>query len=148
MGRENEGTRIVALHAVNRPTYGAPAYRFREGGKLPWLQRLCFWVLDRIAPAEPVVTSTIHFEAAKIARVLEMVEDQFQTVVIATGRPPTRLLIGARNWRDMTKDPELPFHVEGDGPYRYTSYSSGIRDKVMRLHVEIVPWMRGIVVLP
>lgn len=148
MGREHE-TRVVALRDEERIKALDPAYRYKAAGKLPWLQRLCFRLLDRLAPAEPMWTAEIRFTRTNVERVLDRVQDQFQVVARRNGdRPPTRLVIGARDWAELTRDPELPFYLEGRGTYLVSNLRQGYQNRVMGLHVEIVPWMRGIVVLP
>lgn len=149
MNREPIETRVVSLHDELRFGTGEPRYVYQPEGRLPWLQRLCFRILDRIAPAQPAVVERVVFSRTNIERVLSRVQDQYQVATRGNrDQAPTRLIIGARDWKEITLDAELPFYIEGSGPFRHSNLSRGERERIMKMDVEIVPWMRGIVVLP
>jgi hypothetical protein len=116
-------------------------YAYRANGKLPWLQRLCFWVLEKLDAQwrEHVVkTERVSFLPRDF---MESLFRQKPEVAAMLGREPATLLIGAPDFEELMRQPEI---------HQYCNFHAiyGKDRRLLDLKVQIVPWMRGLLVMP
>ncbi|OGT59756.1 MAG: hypothetical protein A3E01_04645 [Gammaproteobacteria bacterium RIFCSPHIGHO2_12_FULL_63_22] len=114
-------------------------FTFNPKARLHWLQRACLWTLRKLG--------CHHWgEEEKIARVLidprrvmEALFRQHSEVADALNEEPSRLFIGAEDFKELMMDKDaLPYMT-----FR-TEYNYGRR--ILGLNITVVPWMRGLLV--
>lgn len=123
-----------------RPVLPPDQYQLRRDRSAVWLQRLCVWVLRKLgahAVVEVEDVTPVEFYSDDLISALNR---QRQEVSGRFGHKPARLVIGAEDFRRLMNTPEIHQYVQINTQYRGHT--------VLGLRVEIVPWMRGMVVLP
>ena len=119
-------------------------FAIREDRPHLWLQKVAIWVLrklgaharERGVSYERVVVDTGKF----LDRLLQQREDVRRLL----DRNPSTLLIGPEDYHELTGQ-LLSYHISFISQYHYRD-SSGTY--VCGLKVHVVPWMKGMVVLP
>jgi hypothetical protein len=116
-------------------------FQFRSDKGWKFIQRLCFWILDRIGAYKWVEEITYKRHTIDTGSFMEKLFRQMDELRGHFNRKPKRLLIGAIDFYQlMGGDPtEFPFEFRSE-------YS--LNNQIYRLTVEIIPWMRGILVMP
>jgi hypothetical protein len=121
-------------------------FEFRKDKKFKSIQKICFYLLRKIgafSQDETISYTEIHFDEdefiEKIFKIINNMECIFN-------KRPKRILIGRDDFNKlMNKNYIMMQKIEFDTKYRYGN-SSGY--SIMGLHVEIIPWMEGILVMP
>jgi hypothetical protein len=122
------------------------AFEFRKDRPAHWLQKLCIWTLRKLGAFHhsEVVTFERHVIGKKGRRFMERLFEQRCNLRDAFNREPTRLLIGADDYAELMQEATREyFHFDAEymrGGERYP--------KVCGLRVEVIPWMRGVLVMP
>lgn len=120
------------------------AWSLRQDFRWKWVERLARWLIRKVGvnARHPVV---------EVDRFLIDPEDIMHKLfaqreaLLGMNREPKRLLIGSEDFARLMQHKEMHYHFTVDCEY----YKSG-RDgrRVMGLQVEVVPWMRGCLVMP
>jgi hypothetical protein len=116
-------------------------YAYRANGKLPLLQRLCFWILSRLGAQwveETFKTKRVSFHSDDL---MHAISKQRQEVFKMLSREPTTLLIGAQDFEELMHIPDIREHFAFDVRYNKDR-------RILGLRIEVIPWMRGLVVMP
>ena len=120
------------------------AFKFKPKGRAQWLQRLAWrflnWRGSLDQAYEPKITVTRH--AIDADKFMERIYKQRASLFDAFHKEGQRLLIGAEDYADLMCSPEMAYH--------HFSFQAEIggRQRLMGLTVEVIPWMRGAVVMP
>lgn len=137
----NQTIHYVHHEAHRSPMLMADLYQVRTDRPMVWLQKLCAKIMARLGAhhiGETVEVKRIDIEPAhfmeRLFRQKRGIEDFF-------GHRPSRLLIGSDDYAELmaTAPPEI--RIEFMGTYMHDRRPFG-------LTVEIIPWMRGMVVMP
>jgi hypothetical protein len=105
-----------------------------------WLQRLCFWFLRKrkCNPFDEVFHYTRH--VINTDKAIQAIQNEYQCLDMAhhEGR---HILIGSEDFARLMNSPEI---------YSMTSFSAeyGYDRQIFGMKVTVVPWMRGILVMP
>lgn len=145
-----ENGHITHLRLKDRQVYfdSESVFALRRDRPYVWLQKACFWVLRKLKAFK--VETKVVVESFPIPRG----EDIFQSLGVNFSRlrrdeVPTRLIIGAEDWHELNYSPKFMqytmFHTRYDAGW---CNGKTIEHFGARLSVEIVPWMRGYVLLP
>ena len=139
---------FVDHHMVTTMVEIMGAYKLQPTGRLAWLQRLCWKVLHRMGALaqayEPKMQVTRHVIQAD--KFMDRLLQQRKSMVVNWNREPKRLLIGSDDYAELMCAPE----VIGRGFNFLTEMwrSDGGRPRIVGLEVEVIPWMRGMLVMP
>lgn len=123
-----------------RPVLPPDQYQLRRDRSAVWLQRLCVWVLRKLGAHAVVQVEDVipvEFYSDDLIRALRM---QCREISGRFGHKPVRLVMGAEDFKQIMHTPEIQQYVRVN-----TQYGG---DRILGLSIEIVPWMRGMVVLP
>jgi hypothetical protein len=122
------------------------AFQFRDDRPGAWLQRLCLWILRRLGCFACVDTVRVerHYFGERGQRFMDRLWERRLAICGAFEMEPSRLLVGPEEYADMMSEPvsggafgfDAEYHVNG----RYGPTVHG-------LHVEVIPWMRGMLLL-
>lgn len=119
------------------------AFKFEPTGRAQWLQRLAWrflhWRGAMKQAYEPKVIYSRHVIDADdfIRRLLK----QKSALMEGFHRQGQRLIIGSEDYFELMGQPSIRHHFT-------FAAEAGYRNKVLGLTVEVVPWMRGAVVMP
>lgn len=139
---------IVALDRVVTAAPRLDAFKYRPECGWATLQRACFWLLARIGCFDMDVAVRSRDERREIdgGRVLDRLWEQERMVrrhLDWTGE--LRFLIGAEDYAEIMREPAaaVPFHIDTTAPGGRNGQPT-----LWGMHYDVIPWMRGIVILP
>lgn len=129
-------------------THWKPAYAFNPAGRLPRLQRLCFWFLDRWLRVERADKITQYRRALiRSVEVRDLILTQWQTleaIVMRHGKP--RLIIGWETFNQLCREGfqlsphQFHFHINIPAGRENNSW---VQFQSVRVRVTVVPWIEG-----
>ena len=119
------------------------AFKFKPKIRWCWLQLLAWrflhWSGGLIQAYEPIIKTTRHtIDADKL---IERIIKQRRALFDGYNKHGQRLIIGAEDYAELMECPEIRHHFVFNAEV-------GKYNHIMGLKVEIVPWMRGAVVMP
>lgn len=135
---------FVASHSVTNMVEMLDAFKFKPKGRAQWVQRLAwrflFWRGAMKQAYEPKVTVTRHLIDAD--RFIDRLLKQKRALFDGFHKEGQRLIIGSEDYADLMNSPELTMqHFDFRAEV-------GFGRNIVGLTVEVVPWMRGAVVMP
>ena len=143
MNMRDQLIEFVELHEHSRMIVMPDAYSFCPERPHKWLQRACLWVLKTIgcyAEREELKVTRQQFSGHDI---IEKIFKQRISIHEVYGKESTRVLIGAQDFEEMMQCATINQHLN----FRiYNAYPD--EHQIYGLNIEIIPWMRGILVLP
>lgn len=139
----------VEFVSIRRKTWMVPqedAYELRPDRPAFWLQRLCCAVLRKLGAfrmEEQEGYQRISFDKGEF---MQRLLKQRAALKGDFNREPKVLLIGAEDFCELMRLPDIDRFIEFDTEYRMGGGQRGYI--VIGLRVQVVPWMRGAVVMP
>ncbi len=127
---------------VKRHTFDKrDAFQLREDRPAAWLQKGCFFVLRKLRAFYVGEALTIERHTINASTFMNRLFEQKQSLIGLFNIKPRTLLIGSEDYAYMMKEQiatrQFSFHAE---------YYS--KDRVMGMTVKVIPWMRGVLVMP
>ena len=120
------------------------AYKFKPHGRAMWLQRLAWrflnWRGAMEQAYEPTVKVTRHLIDSD--RFIDRLLKQKRSLFDAFNKEGQRLLIGSEDYAELMNSPEIGHHH-----FDFRA-EVGFGRSIVGLKVEVIPWMRGAVVMP
>lgn len=121
------------------------AFAVREDRPHLWLQKVCCWVLGKLGAYRRDTQTKIEYRTIDADNFMTRIAKQHASVFELLNRKPKKLLIGAQDYAELM--------CETNSRYPFTfnaSYAIGERGvaRIMGLEVQVIPWMRGVLVLP
>jgi len=118
-------------------------YRFKPQGRMQWLQRFAWWFLGKRHALEQAYEPTVKIDRHHIDgdTFMERLFKQEESLLREFNREPQRLLIGSEDYAAMMSEPESRQYFTFDARY----YK---RNSIHGIAVTVVPWMKGMVVMP
>lgn len=135
--------RIITLRQqrVSQMVDLTDTYAVRLDKPYAWLQRICCWVLGKLGAhaqhkQETIKTSTFDPNAV-MDRVIQQYGDVFEVYDIR----PTKLFIGADDFRSLMHEVHVGY------PFTFAAEYTCSKT-IFNMEVHVIPWMSGVVVLP
>ena len=121
------------------------AFAIREDRPHLWLQKVCCWVLGRLGAYRRDTQTKIEYRVIDADSFITRIAKQRESVFELTNREPRELLIGAQDYAELMHETVSTQMFSFDAAY--------MRDErgdrtVMGLRVRVIPWMRGVLVVP
>lgn len=139
---------VLTRHVEHKDVF---AYRYQPGW-YGWerrgLQKLCFWILRKIGAfyVEPVKHNEITRHVVDIPSFMDRIINQRQILRNFWDMTPRRLLIGSEDYEELMCSEEVKHRFQFYGEYWVPGESGN--PKIMGLTIDVIPWMRGILVMP
>lgn len=121
------------------------AFAVREDRPHVWLQKVCCWVLRKLGAYRIDTQTKIEYRTIDADTFMDRIAEQRASVFELLNCQPKELLIGAQDYAELMHEADIPF------PFSFSaSYAVGERGvaQIMGLKVRVIPWMRGVLVLP
>ena len=121
------------------------AFAVREDRPHLWLQKACCWVLEKLGAYRRDTQTKIEYRTIDADRFMDRIAKQHASVFELLNRRPKELLIGAQDYAELMHEADTHF------PFSFSaSYAVGERGvaQIMGLKVCVIPWMRGVLVVP
>jgi hypothetical protein len=141
----NQTIEFVALTKLRTPFDNTEAFQFRKDRPAQWLQKVCFFVLRKLQAFYISDAVTIERHTLDAKTFMERLFKQKDGIERFFNRRPTKLLIGAEDYAELMQEVAatqmFSFHAE------YV-YGSGYGSEILGMTVQVIPWMRGCLVMP
>ena len=121
------------------------AFAVREDRPHLWLQKVCCWVLGKLGAYRRDTQTKIEYRPKDADSVITRIAEQHESVFALMNRRPKKLLIGAQDYAELMRETSVHY------PFTFNaSYEIGERGvaRIMGLEVQVIPWMRGVLVVP
>jgi 3-methyladenine DNA glycosylase/8-oxoguanine DNA glycosylase len=134
---------FVAHESITTMVPMFDAFKFKPKGRAQWLQRLAWrflnWRGAMDQAYEPKVTVKRHLIDAD--KFMDRILKQRRSLFDGFRKEGQRLVIGSEDYFELMSEPVIYQH------FNFTA-AIGMSGRLMGLDVEVVPWMRGAVVMP
>jgi hypothetical protein len=136
---------VIELRPISRVVVLKDAFELREDRPALWLQRVCLWVLRKLGcfACKETIDYQRHVFGDKGRDFMSRLWERKDALWGSFEREPTRLLIGAEQYAEMMRETASSAYFEFNAEYM----KGGRHPKVMGLHVEVIPWMCGMLLL-
>ena len=114
------------------------AYEVRNDRPMVWLQKVCCWVLRKLEAYSQDRSIAYKYYDVDVSNLVEGIYTQLGMLDRDYNLRGKHVLIGSREFMELCNAPEAPYHL--------TMYASDL--KFAGLTVTVIPWMRGILVMP
>ena len=121
------------------------AYSFRKDRPFHFLQRVCLWVLRKIKAHAQTEISYYTRHTIDTRNFVECLLRQTRHLEADHHQKPRRLLIGAETFQRMVGGQEVQNLMNFRCEYEARN---GYAPHILGLEVTVVPWMRGLLVMP
>lgn len=116
-------------------------FTFRADKKWPWLQKICFAILRKLDAHS--IGETVEIERGVIDgdKLIAAIYEQKVEIQTLFNMLPKQLFIGTEDYAEMMREEiaTTPFNFQA---------RCGYNEHIMGLSVKVIPWMRGILVVP
>lgn len=116
------------------------AYKYNKNLKFKWLQKLCCYILKKIGAfyfEEKIEFEQIIFDNNDI---IENIFTQEENIINTFNENPRVILIGSKDFSKLMDIPEIRHCLSIDFKHFNGLYSG--------LNIKVIPWMKGMLVLP
>ena len=132
---------IEVVHHT-RLTPRATSFTFRSDRPCHWLQRLCLFVLRRLQCYELIPTYTVERRTIDSESFMQRLFEAHASLQREFYIKPNRLLIGSEDYAGLMREATASDYLfEFGADYR-------LNGRIHGLSVQVIPWMRGILVMP
>jgi hypothetical protein len=132
---------FVALRENRIRFDNTEAFQYRKDSPAPWLQKACFFVLRKLGAFYYDEKVTIERHTLDGKTFIDRLFKQQEGVIRFFNMRPTTLLIGAEDYAELMHElastQRFSFHAE-----------YGYGREILGLTVQVIPWMRGCLVMP
>ena len=121
------------------------AFAIREDRPHLWLQKACCWVLGKLGAYRVDTQTKIEYRVIDADNFMTRIAEQHASVFELLNRRPKKILIGAQDYAELMRETNVHY------PFTFNaSYAIGERGvtRIMDLEVQVIPWMRGVLVVP
>lgn len=132
---------FVQTKEMKVPFIRTGCYSFREDRGFHFIQKLCCWAMNKIGAnfIDETIELTRHTIDTDVF--MERIFRQKYHLEAHFNRKPKRILVGAEDFERIMNCPEIRQGLMFNASYNYGREICG-------LQVEVIPWMRGILVMP
>ena len=121
------------------------AFAIREDRPHLWLQKACCWVMGKLGAYRRDTQTKIEYRTIDADSLITRIAKQRESVFELTNREPRELLIGAQDYAELMHETVSTHMFSFDAAYMQGDHRNRT---VMGLRVRVIPWMRGVLVVP
>src|ERR1700760_835201 len=138
---------VVELRRISEVKVLQDTFELRPERPAVWLQRVCLWVLRKLGcfASTDVIRYERHHIGKNGERFMQRLLKAKNAIQGSLEMKPTRLLIGSEQYAELMEEMVSKAPFAFDSQYYIGGYD---RPTVIGLRVEVIPWMRGILLLP
>jgi hypothetical protein len=143
---------VVYFNQNNHKLIDAESYQYRPNGRFPKLQKVLFWVLEKLKAHRRYETVSYQRVYVDLDRMTDMIWRQVEECNRHTDWTAKYIIMGAKQFASLVNENDYPVHVKFNIPNHYNAplYINNIRrgDYFYGMEVIVLPYMDGILVLP
>ncbi len=132
---------FIELEPINKYTLCLDTFQLRSDRSLVWLQKICFLILKKIKAYTINQETSFKRHCIKPGKFMETLFRQKESIRATFNLRPKDLFIGSEDYQELMGGEEINNIINFHSEYN-------IGREIMGLRVTIVPWMRGIIVVP
>ena len=136
---------FVALRQTKEMLELKDKFELRTDMPMVWLQKICFFILKKLKAFSQKETIKYDRVVINTGSFMDQIFEQRHELLKFFNLEPDRLLIGSEDYAELMKEQLLNYPYQFDTSYG--AYRNGVKT-VCGLTVEIIPYMRGILVMP
>ena len=136
---------FVALKQTKETLELKDKFELRTDMPMVWLQKICFFILKKLKAFSQKETIKYDRVVINTGSFMDQIFEQRHELLKSFNFEPDRLLIGSEDYAELMKEQVLNYQYQFDTSYM--AYRNGVKT-VCGLTVEIIPYMRGILVMP
>ena len=126
-------------------------YNFRSDRKHQWLQKACFWILEKLRCQS--IMHEIEYERHTVDTedFIDQLIEQCGILDNCYGEHPKKVLVGSKVYQEITGNLHICEKLHFERGIRMKKLMPNGRFPVeyfMGLEVIVVPWMEGVLVMP
>lgn len=124
------------------------AYRFNLKGRMPLLQKLCFFILKHLRcddMGEQVTTKFFQFDSEDIVSIVIQNDHAMYELI---NKRAKYVIMGHDYYERLTRDTDYMTHWMFEFPHQYMTSQYKPNGAFAGIKVVFIPWMSGMVVLP
>lgn len=140
---------VVELRRIPRIVPLLDSFEFRKDRPAHWLQRICLWTLRNLGcySSKEVEEVTRHVIGRRGETFMNRLLKAKAAIWGHLEREPQTLLLGSEQYAELMH--EVPSNVTFSfGAEYYMGNGANRRPTVVGLTVKVIPWMRGMLLLP
>lgn len=132
---------FVAMNRIAISYDNTMAFQFRTDRPYPWLQKICFFVLRKLRAFYYAEKVTIERHVIDSTTFMERLFKQREEMAKSFNIIPSKLLIGADDYAEMMHEVATTQMFSFNAQFLFNK-------EIIGLTVEVIPWMRGCLVMP
>lgn len=136
----------VETQTIRTLTEFKDGFEFRSDKKYHWIQKFCFWILRKIGAYRRENIHSFKKFTINPDSFMERLFKQNSYLQKEFNMKPSKLFIGAEDYTAVMGGDEMRQMLQFNTSYHFRDGRCGI--EIMGLKVTVVPWMRGIIVMP
>lgn len=121
-------------------------FTFRPDKKWPWLQKICFAILRKLGANSIGEVVKIERRVIDSDKFISAIYKQKAEIKELFNMCPKHLFIGAEDYSVLMREEISTMPFDFRATYAYNDEYN--RQQIMGLNVKVIPWMRGILVVP
>jgi len=135
---------FVHTHETTKWVILEDVWSLRPDFRWRWMSKFAGWLIRKIGVNARDQVVEVQRLVIDPPAIMQKLFEQ-HSAMLDMGYEPKRLLIGSEDFAELMRQPEMHHHFTIDAEY----YKGG-RDgrRVLGLTIEVIPWMRGILVMP
>ncbi|GAA0535612.1 hypothetical protein [Pigmentiphaga daeguensis] len=138
--------RFVETKAVPRPIERRDAFAFRKDKGWCRVQRLAIWALRKIGAYYVEQATEVTQVVIDTDSVAESLYREQAELMRSFDLVPDEVLIGEEEFRELMGTPQIHSMMTFSVEVKYGSRDGGLY--LMGMKVTVIPWMKGVLVLP
>jgi len=133
---------FIQTDELREPIEHKDSFCFRKDRPYHLMQKACIWILRRLKAYDTGIKTTYTRHTIDTTSFMEcLFKQQDHLSDILVDRRASRLLIGAQDFEEMMESDEIRRVISFRAEYCYGK-------KILGLKVEVIPWMKGMLVMP
>ena len=136
---------FIEPHTAFKTVTDSNAFAIREDRPHLWLQKACCWVMGKLGAYRRDTQTKIEYRTIDADSFITRIAKQRESVFELMNREPRELLIGAQDYAELMHETVSTHMFSFDAAYMRGDHRNRT---VMGLRVRVIPWMRGVLVVP
>ncbi len=131
---------FVEYERLSDRSFHHDVFCFRKDRPLHWLQKVCLYILKKIKSYYWEETISYKRHIVEPISLIDAILNQRREIGEFFNIRPTKMLIGAMDYESLMGCPEIKSWISFQSQY-------GIGQTILDLEVQIIPWMKGILLI-
>lgn len=150
----NNTIRLYQIKETITPYVAEDKFRFNPGGKLPWLQKIAFWLLKKLRAQ--VIENAVAYSRVEIPLddLVKAIFENQRNVQMLTNKTGAYVIVGHDAFCKLNQSADqwgmrpFSFFIPQDFQARVAINNAPAPQMFAGMKVIVVPWIDGVFILP